>query len=52
MSDAAAGVGSHIQPFNLHDDPGIHTTVLLKGGPQRCAWYRSWPSRPATAPPA
>lgn len=27
-----------IQPFALHDGPGIRTTVFLKGCPLRCRW--------------
>lgn len=27
-----------IQPFSLHDGPGIRTTVFLKGCPLSCAW--------------
>ena len=27
-----------IQRFSVHDGPGIHTTVFLKGCPLRCAW--------------
>ncbi|MFA9389630.1 MAG: glycyl-radical enzyme activating protein [Prolixibacteraceae bacterium] len=27
-----------IQPFALHDGPGIRTTVFLKGCPLRCQW--------------
>lgn len=39
MNDAGAiGVVTHIQPFSLHDGPGIRSTVFLKGCPLRCAW--------------
>lgn len=27
-----------IQPFSVHDGPGIRTTVFLKGCPLRCVW--------------
>lgn len=27
-----------VQPFSLHDGPGIRTTVFLKGCPLHCAW--------------
>lgn len=27
-----------IQPFSLHDGPGIRTTVFMKGCPLRCSW--------------
>jgi len=27
-----------IQPFSLHDGPGIRTTVFLKGCPMQCKW--------------
>ncbi|MBR3276726.1 MAG: glycyl-radical enzyme activating protein [Eubacterium sp.] len=30
-----------IQPFSVHDGPGIRTTVFLKGCPLRCPWCHS-----------
>jgi len=32
------GIIFDIQPFALHDGPGIRTTVFLKGCPLRCRW--------------
>lgn len=32
------GIIFDIQPFALHDGPGIRTTVFLKGCPLRCLW--------------
>lgn len=32
------GVIFNIQPFSVHDGPGIRTTVFLKGCPLRCFW--------------
>jgi pyruvate formate lyase activating enzyme len=32
------GVVFDVQPFSVHDGPGIRTTVFLKGCPLRCAW--------------
>lgn len=29
---------TNIQRFSLHDDPGIRTTVFLKGCSLRCPW--------------
>ncbi len=29
---------TNIQRFGLHDGPGIHTTVFLKGCSLRCPW--------------
>lgn len=34
----SGGVVFDIQPFSLHDGPGIRTTVFLKGCPLRCLW--------------
>ncbi len=32
------GIYTNIQPFSIHDGPGIRTTVFLKGCAMRCAW--------------
>ena len=29
---------THIQPFSLHDGPGVRTTVFLAGCPLSCVW--------------
>ena len=30
------GIIFNIQKFSIHDDPGVRTTVFLKGCPLRC----------------
>jgi len=35
------GVIFNIQPYSIHDGPGIRTTVFLKGCPLRCAWCQN-----------
>ncbi|MBQ1332148.1 MAG: 4Fe-4S cluster-binding domain-containing protein, partial [Lachnospiraceae bacterium] len=30
-----------IQPFSVHDGPGVRTTIFLKGCPLRCPWCHS-----------
>ncbi len=37
-SPAIRGMVFDIQPFSLHDGPGIRTTVFLKGCPLHCPW--------------
>jgi len=32
---------SDVQPFSLHDGPGIRTTIFLKGCPLRCLWCQN-----------
>lgn len=32
------GIIFNIQPYSLHDGPGIRTVVFLKGCPMRCGW--------------
>lgn len=32
------GIVFNIQPYSLHDGPGIRTVVFLKGCPMRCSW--------------
>lgn len=36
-----------IQPFSLHDGPGIRTTVFFQGCNLRCAWCHNPESQPA-----
>lgn len=43
------GVVFDIQPFAVHDGPGIRTQVFLKGCPLRCAWCCN-PESHAAAP--
>ncbi len=31
----------NIQPFSIHDGPGIRTTVFVKGCPLRCRWCQN-----------
>ncbi|MBR1422792.1 MAG: glycyl-radical enzyme activating protein [Ruminococcus sp.] len=33
-----SGTVFNIQPYSLHDGPGIRTIVFLKGCPMRCGW--------------
>ncbi|MBR1384937.1 MAG: glycyl-radical enzyme activating protein [Ruminococcus sp.] len=33
-----SGIVFNIQPYSLHDGPGIRTIVFLKGCPLRCIW--------------
>lgn len=35
------GVIFNIQPYSIHDGPGIRTTVFLKGCPLRCVWCQN-----------
>lgn len=35
------GVIFNIQPYSIHDGPGIRTTVFLKGCPLRCLWCQN-----------
>ena len=37
-SERVFGIIASIQPFSIHDGPGIRTTVFLKGCPLHCAW--------------
>lgn len=45
--DDVRGLVGTIQPFSLHDGPGIRTTVFLKG----CRWRCSWCANPETQAP-
>lgn len=40
MSDLKAKV-FNIQPYSIHDGPGIRTTVFLKGCPLTCLWCQN-----------
>jgi pyruvate formate lyase activating enzyme len=44
---AAAGVIFNIQPYSIHDGPGIRTTIFLKGCPLGCWWCQNPESRAA-----
>ncbi|WP_300458144.1 glycyl-radical enzyme activating protein [Desulfobacula sp.] len=35
------GVVFNVQPYSIHDGPGIRTTVFLKGCPLRCLWCQN-----------
>lgn len=37
-ADTPKGIIFNIQPYSLHDGPGIRTIVFLKGCPLRCPW--------------
>ena len=37
-----------VQPFSIHDGPGIRTTVFFKGCPLRCLWCQNPESQMAT----
>jgi pyruvate formate lyase activating enzyme len=41
MEAARQGEVFNIQPFSIHDGPGIRTTVFLKGCPLRCLWCQN-----------
>ena len=38
LDEAQTGWVFDIQPFSIHDGPGVRTTVFLKGCPLRCRW--------------
>ncbi len=40
---------SEVQPFSLHDGPGIRTTIFLSGCPLRCVWCHN-PETQSEAP--
>lgn len=42
---ATAGVIVNIQPYSIHDGPGIRTTIFLKGCPLGCWWCQNPESR-------
>ena len=37
----------NIQPYSIHDGPGIRVTVFIKGCPLRCLWCANPESRQA-----
>ncbi|MDR2442695.1 MAG: 4Fe-4S cluster-binding domain-containing protein, partial [Deltaproteobacteria bacterium] len=37
-SGVAKGLIFNIQPFSVHDGPGIRTMIFFKGCPLRCRW--------------
>ncbi len=37
-SSADTGIVFNMQPYSVHDGPGIRTLVFLKGCPLRCTW--------------
>lgn len=39
--EAVEGIIFNIQPYCIHDGPGIRTTVFLKGCPLRCLWCQN-----------
>ncbi|MBF0499727.1 MAG: glycyl-radical enzyme activating protein [Candidatus Riflebacteria bacterium] len=38
MSEINSGTIFHIQPYSVHDGPGVRTVVFLKGCPLNCLW--------------
>jgi pyruvate formate lyase activating enzyme len=42
---AASGFIFNIQPYSIHDGPGIRTTIFLKGCPLGCWWCQNPESR-------
>ena len=41
MEQELTGRVYDIQPFSVHDGPGVRTTIFLKGCPLRCPWCHS-----------
>jgi pyruvate formate lyase activating enzyme len=41
QNDQTRGVIFSIQPYSIHNGPGIRTTVFLKGCPLRCLWCQN-----------
>jgi glycyl-radical enzyme activating protein len=52
LTSVLRGMVFDIQPFSIHDGPGIRTTVFLKGCPLKCPWCHnpeSWARAPQIA---
>ena len=49
VNDQVTAPVFNIQPYSIHDGPGIRTTVFLKGCPLRCLWCAN-PESNASSP--
>jgi len=38
---AVTGTIFNIQPYSIHDGPGVRTTISLKGSPLYCWWRQN-----------
>ena len=41
MKEELKGKIFNIQPYSIHDGPGIRTTIFMKGCPLRCLWCQN-----------